>query len=274
MRLSALFRAKDNLNILCFSLIAGSLMMVDINTQYLKPVRLVLGYSTEVFYKIAGMPNQAWLIVQDITRTNIELHDENKQLKERILLYQAQLQKLTGVTTENNNLRKLLNSAQVVEDKVLIGEIIGIDANATFQRIIINQGVNQGVFVGQAVLDADGILGQVVEVMPNSARVLLISDVTHAIPVLVIRNGLRGVVAGTGENNTLQLLYVTADSDIKAGDTLVSSGLGMRFPADYPVAKVTKVEIIPNQIFAKISLKPMAKLEQIRYVLLVLKNDT
>jgi len=272
MRLSILFRAKDSLRMLLFSLLAGSLITIDVNTQWLKPVRIFFSYSTEVLYQIADLPNYALNAMQDRLRTNTILYDENKQLKTQMLFYQAQIQKLKAVVAENNNLRKLLNSSEVVESKVLIGEVIGTDFNQSAQRIIINQGANQGVFVGQAVLDDKGVLGQVIEVMPNSARVLLISDITYAMPVLIVRNGLRGVVSGIGEFNKLQLLYVTADSDIKAGDVLVSSGLGERFPPDYPVAEVTDVQIVPNQIFAQISVSPMAQIDRMRYVLLVLKN--
>jgi len=272
MSLLSVFKDQASFKGLVFSVFAIGLMIVDSKTLWLKPTRLWIGYVSESFYFIANVPRKVFDYVQDVSLTNSELHAENRQLKERIFIYQAKVQKLDALANENTQLRKLLNSSAIIEDKVLVSEIIGVDTNDVVQRIIINQGAEQGVFVGQAVLDSNGVLGQVIEVMPNSARVLLISDALHAIPVMVSRNGLRGVVAGTGNPNYMDLLYVATDADIKVGDVLVSSGLAKRFPADYPVAEVVEVKTISNQIFAQIIVKPKALLNQSRYVLLVLAH--
>ncbi|WP_121493977.1 rod shape-determining protein MreC, partial [Pseudomonas aeruginosa] len=166
-----------------------------------------------------------------------------------------------------------LNSAALVDDKVLVSELIGVDPNPFTQRIMIDKGENDGVFVGQPVLDASGLMGQVVEVMPYTARVLLLTDTTHSIPVQVNRNGLRAIAVGTGNPERLELRYVADTADIKEGDLLVSSGLGQRFPAGYPVATVKEVIHDSGQPFAVVRAVPTAKMNRSRYVLLVFSDS-
>ncbi|MBU2323899.1 MAG: rod shape-determining protein MreC, partial [Gammaproteobacteria bacterium] len=143
------------------------------------------------------------------------------------------------------------------------------DPNPFTHRILIDKGERDGVFLGQPVLDASGLMGQVVEVMPYAARVLLLTDVTHSIPVQVNRNGLRAIATGTGNPERLELRHVADTADIKEGDLLVSSGLGQRFPAGYPVATVTEVIHDSGQPFAIVRAVPTANLNRSRYMLLV-----
>jgi rod shape-determining protein MreC len=170
---------------------------------------------------------------------------------------------------QNVRLRELLNSSALVDDQVLVGELIGVDPNPFTQRLLIDKGEKDGVFIGQPVLDARGLMGQVVEVMPYSSRVLLLTDATHSIPVQVNRNGLRAIASGTGNPERLELRHVADTADIKEGDLLVSSGLGQRFPAGYPVATVREVNHDSGQPFAVIRAEPTAALNRSRYVLLV-----
>ena len=186
---------------------------------------------------------------------------------------QRRVQKLAALTEQNVRLRELLNSAALVDDKVLVSELIGVDPNPFTQRIMIDKGENDGVFVGQPVLDASGLMGQVVEVMPYTARVLLLTDTTHSIPVQVNRNGLRAIAVGTGNPERLELRYVADTADIKEGDLLVSSGLGQRFPAGYPVATVKEVIHDSGQPFAVVRAVPTAKMNRSRYVLLVFSDS-
>src|SRR5690606_41683513 len=156
---------------------------------------------------------------------------ENEKLKAEALLMVRRLQRLAALTEQNVRLRELLNSAALVDDEVLVSELIGVDPNPFTHRIIIDKGSRDGVFLGQPVLDARGLMGQVVEVMPYSSRVLLITDSNHNVPVQVNRNGLRVIASGTGNPDSLELRHVADTADIKEGDLLVSSGLGQRFPA-------------------------------------------
>ncbi len=180
------------------AVLSVSLMVVDARFDYLEPVRSKLGMVLTPFYGLAEMPVRAWEGVRDQFSSRSELIAENERLKAESLLMQRRVQKLAALTEQNVRLRELLNSAALVDDKVLVSELIGVDPNPFTQRIMIDKGENDGVFVGQPVLDASGLMGQVVEVMPYTARVLLLTDTTHSIPVQVNRNGLRAIAVGTG----------------------------------------------------------------------------
>lgn len=248
-------------------------MVVDARFDYLKPVRSQMGLVLTPFYGIADFPVRAWEGVRDQFTSRSELLAENERLKAESLLMQRRLQKLATLTEQNVRLRELLNSSALVDDKVLVGELIGVDPNPFTQRILIDKGEKDGVFQGQPVLDASGLMGQVVEVMPYAARVLLLTDTTHSIPVQVNRNGLRAIAVGTGNPERLELRYVADTADIKEGDLLVSSGLGQRFPAGYPVATVKEVLHDTGGPFATIRAVPTAKMNRSRYVLLVFSDS-
>jgi rod shape-determining protein MreC len=247
-------------------------MVVDARFDYLKPVRSEMGLVLTPLYWAADLPVRAWEAVRDQFSSRTEIMAENERLKAEALLMQRRLQKLAALTEQNVRLRELLNSAALVDDKVLVSELIGVDPNPFTHRILIDKGAKDGVFVGQPVLDASGLMGQVVEVMPYSARVLLLTDVTHSIPVQVNRNGLRAIAMGTGNPERLELRHVADTADIKEGDLLVSSGLGQRFPAGYPVATVTEVVHDSGQPFAIVRAVPTAKLNRSRYLLLVFSD--
>ena len=158
-------------------------------------------------------------------------------------------------------------------DKVLVAELMGISPDPLTHEVIIDRGRRDGVYRGQAVLDAFGLMGQVVEVHPSSSRVLLITDNSHALPVQINRNGVRAVAEGTGDLNRLRLRHVSNTTDIRAGDLLISSGLGERYPAGYPVAEVEEVVRDPGQSFATVIARPKAQLDRSRHVLLVFGTD-
>jgi rod shape-determining protein MreC len=151
----------------------------------------------------------------------------------------------------------------------LIAEIIRVDIDPFRHRVRINKGANHGVFKGQPVLDAFGIVGQVTEVDRYTAELILISDSAHATPVQVNRNGIRSIAVGTGDMGKLSLPFLTIEADVKVDDLLVSSGLDGVFPAGYPVARITKVERDPSQTFAVVEARPMAQLDRVREVLLL-----
>jgi rod shape-determining protein MreC len=153
-----------------------------------------------------------------------------------------------------------------------VAELIGVDPIPFTHRILINKGERDGVFLGQPVLDARGLMGQVVELMPYTSRVLLLTDTTHSIPVQVNRNGLRAIASGTGNPERLELRHVADTADIKEGDLLVSSGMGQRFPAGYPVATVNEVIHDSGQPFAIVRAIPTAALNRSRYMLLVFSD--
>lgn len=261
------------MRLLVLVVLSVALMVVDARFDTLKPLRSQMGMVLTPLYWLADLPVRAWQRATETLSSSSSLVAENERLKAEALLMQRRLQKLAMLTEQNVRLRELLNSAALVDDKVIVGELIGLDPNPFTHRILIDKGARDGVFVGQPVLDASGLMGQVVEVMPYAARVLLLTDVTHSIPVQVNRNGLRAIAIGTGNPDYLELRHVAETADIKEGDLLVSSGLGQRFPSGYPVAQVTEVVRGSGQPFAIVRAIPTAMLNRSRYLLLVFSDS-
>lgn len=257
------------MRLLVFTVLSVALMVVDARFAVLKPLRGQLGLIVEPVYWLGRLPVTLWEGATQGLSSRSELTAENERLKAEQLILQRRLQKLAALTEQNVRLRELLNSAALVDDDVLATELIGIDPNPFSHRILIDKGAKDGVLLGQPVLDARGLMGQVVEVLPYSSRVLLLTDSTHSIPVQVNRNGLRAIASGTGNPERLELRHVADTADIKEGDLLVSSGLGQRFPAGYPVATVTEVIHDSGQPFAIVRAVPTASLNRSRYMLLV-----
>ena len=249
-----------------------AVMVVDARFTLLKPVRSQMSLVLMQSYWIADLPERLYQGVASQFGSRTELAADNEKLKTENLLLQGRLQKLAALTEQNVRLRELLNSSALVNEKVEVAELIGMDPNPFTHRIIINKGERDGVVLGQPVLDARGLMGQVVELMPYTSRVLLLTDTTHSIPVQVNRNGLRAIASGTGNPERLELRHVADTADIKEGDLLVSSGLGQRFPAGYPVATVKEVIHDSGQPFAIVRAVPTAALNRSRYLLLVFSD--
>lgn len=251
-----------------------ALMVVDARFDALKPLRAQMGLLVAPLYSAAEMPVRAWQAVTELATSRAQLIADNERLRAEALLTQRKLQKLATLTEQNVRLRELLNSSSLVDERVLVSELIGVDPNPFTQRILLDKGEVDGVFLGQPVLDATGLMGQVVEVLPHSARVLLITDASHSLPVQINRNGLRALAAGTGRNEWLELRFVGDTADVREGDIVVSSGLGQRFPAGYPVGRVQSVIRHPAQSFAEVRVTPSAQLNRSRYLLLVFSPES
>nr|WP_095096480.1 rod shape-determining protein MreC [Pseudomonas sp. Irchel 3A5] len=258
--------------LLVLVVLSVALMVVDARFTVLKPVRSQMSLVLMQSYWIVDLPQRLMQGVASQFGSRTELIAENEKLKTEALLLQGRLQKLAALTEQNVRLRELLNSSALVNEKVEVAELIGMDPNPFTHRIIINKGERDGVVLGQPVLDARGLMGQVVELMPYTSRVLLLTDTTHSIPVQVNRNGLRAIASGTGNPERLELRHVADTADIKEGDLLVSSGLGQRFPAGYPVATVKEVIHDSGQPFAIVRAVPTAALNRSRYLLLVFSD--
>ncbi|WP_095077895.1 rod shape-determining protein MreC [Pseudomonas sp. Irchel s3h17] len=258
---------------LVLAALSVALMVVDARFEVLKPARSQMSRVLMDAYWVTDLPERLWQGVSSQFGSRTELVAENEKLKTENLLLQGRMQKLAALTEQNVRLRELLNSSALVNEKVEVAELIGVDPNPFTHRIIINKGERDGVVLGQPVLDARGLMGQVVELMPYTSRVLLLTDSTHSIPVQVNRNGLRAIASGTGNPERLELRHVADTADIKEGDLLVSSGLGQRFPAGYPVATVKEVIHDSGQPFAIVRAVPTAALNRSRYMLLVFSDS-
>ena len=261
------------MRLLVLVVLSIALMVVDARFAVLKPVRSQMGLVLMESYSVTDVPQRLWQGVASQFGSRTELAAENEKLKTEALLLQGRLQKLAALTEQNVRLRELLNSSALVNEKVEVAELIGVDPNPFTHRILINKGERDGVVLGQPVLDARGLMGQVVELMPYTSRVLLLTDTTHSIPVQVNRNGLRAIASGTGNPERLELRHVADTADVKEGDLLVSSGLGQRFPAGYPVATVSEVIHDSGQPFAIVRAIPTAALNRSRYLLLVFSDS-
>jgi rod shape-determining protein MreC len=176
---------------------------------------------------------------------------------------------MEALQAENGRLRALLDSAPRLADRVLVANILSVDLDPFQHRFVIDKGGSDDVYVGQAMLDAGGIVGQVTRVEPFTSEAILISDPGHATPVEVNRNGLRSIAVGVGDSSRVNLPFLPNNADIEVGDLLVSSGLGGAFPSGYPVARVVEVERIPGEPFANITAQPTGALNREREVLLV-----
>ncbi len=208
-----------------------------------------------------------WLLEQ--TRSHQQLIAENQQLRRQALLNDARLQRLDRLERENMRLQRLLDSSLEVDQGVLIAQLLHVDLDPYRHVLQIRRGTDAGVFQGQTVIDAQGVMGQIDRAGRFSARVRLITDPSHSIPVEVNRNGLRAIAYGTGRLDTLELRHLPNNADIQTGDLLLSSGLGGVFIAGYPVARVVQVERRPDQPFALIRARPVAELDSSRELLLV-----
>ena len=197
------------------------------------------------------------------------LLEENHRLKGEWRELRAQLLKYSAIEAENMRLRELLDSSIKVNDRVEIAEILHVEVDPLKRRTTINKGSTNGAFIGQTVIDAFGIVGQIIHVNPYTSTVMLITDPDHAIPVQVARNGIRSIAVGSQAEHRLELPYLATNSDVKTGDLLVTSGLGGRFPYGYPVAEVYRVEQDDIATFSNAYARPKAKLESHREVLLV-----
>ncbi len=246
------------------------LMTLDHRTDELEPVRSVLGLIVYPIQYMVNLPTQWGYWASDNLAQRGALIEQNQALRKKALLLEARLQKLASLARENARLRRLLASAdRFQEERVLVAELVAVDLDPYKQQILINKGAQDGVYTGQPILDAKGVMGQVTHVNPISATAILISDPSHALPVQVDRNGLRTLAEGTGDPDRLRVRYVPSNGDIRIGDILVTSGLGGRFPSYYPVGEVTRVERHPGEPFADVEARPFARLDHSREVLLV-----
>ncbi len=257
------------LRLTVLAILAIATMGVDERCDCLDPLRSLLDSSLYPLYIAVDLPFRIghWSVRQ--IATHHALLQENTRLHREHLLLQGKLQKLAALQAENTRLRQLLHASARLEDRVLIAEILTIDLDPYRQQILINKGSGHGVYVGQSIVDAYGIMGQIIQANPLHARAMLISDPNHALPVQINRNGLRALALGIGNPDVLTLRHIPATADIHIGDVASTSGLGRRFPPDYPVAEVVEIKQQPGEPFAEVILRPYAHLDHSREILLV-----
>lgn len=251
------------------AILALAIIFADLRFNDLAASRAMLSAISLPFYWLTDLPERLSEWGEENIQSRSSFQEENGHLRTEALLLKGQLLQMAALRAENVRLRALLNSSALLQDDVLVAELIGISPDPVRQQITLNKGAVDGVYVGQPLIDASGLMGQVIEVGSHSATVLLITDVTHSIPVQINRSGVRAIAEGVGRLDTLELRHVAATTDIEEGDLLVTSGLGRRFPVGYPVAVVSEVRRDPGNAFATIRARPSAALNRSRHVLLV-----
>lgn len=249
------------------------LIFIDHRLQAMQPVRLFLNSLVTPVQYLAILPEQLLDNLSESVKSRDELRAENRRLEKRLLELQGQLQQFQFISNENKRLRELLGSEQRTPNKRMVAEVIAVASEPFSQQLVINKGTLNGIYEGQAVLDNRGIIGQVQDVGSNTARVLLISDQSHAIPLRSERNDTRVLAQGTGEIGRLQLMFVPHSTTLKEGDLLVSSGLGGVYPEGYPVARISKIIRDESLPFAKVYADPVSALDRVRNVLLLWQTD-
>jgi rod shape-determining protein MreC len=244
-------------------------MVLDHRGGYLDTARLWMSAALHPLNAIVDAPPSLWYWITGSFADRSRLREENAQLSEALRVARIKLLQHESLVEENRRLRELRNASQGIGDRTLIAEIVHVTVDRFRRRVRINKGDDDAVYEGQPVLDAFGVVGQVVRLDKYSSQIILIDDAEHATPVQVNRNGIRTIAMGKGKLIDLSLPFMTAESDIRVGDLLVSSGLDGIFPAGYPVATVTKVERNPAETFATVEAKPLAQLDRNREVLLI-----
>lgn len=250
-----------------------ALILADVRLGWFDSAREFVGQIFAPVHWTMDAPQKAGDWAAETLRTRADLQQENEELRTRLLILEGKAQRMASLSAEVNRLRELLNASAIVDDSVLVAEIVGFNPDPYLHEVIIDKGGDVGVFRGQPVLDSNGLLGQVTDVERGRARVLLVTDSNHAVPVQVLRNGVRGVLVGSGALDRLFMINMPDTVDVQVGDQLVSSGLGERFPPGYPVAEVVQVEHDPGEAFARIIARPRAELTRSRHVLLVFKRS-
>ncbi|MBU0501270.1 MAG: rod shape-determining protein MreC [Gammaproteobacteria bacterium] len=250
------------------------LLNIERRDNYLEIVRTGISTLTYPLQFLADLPSRiSGFLSETFASRDLMLGEIEKTRQENSLL-QARLQKFDALEMENMRLRSLLGSSYKLSDQILVSELMQVDLDPFRHQILINKGSQAGVYVGQPALDAHGVMGQVIHITPWSASVLLITDSSHTMPVQVNRTGLRTIAVGTGDISSLRLPFLPNNADIQEGDLLVTSGLGGRFPAGYPVAAIDKIERNPGAHFTEATATPRAFLDRTREVLLVWTAST
>ena len=251
-----------------FAVLSVVLMYFDQRDGWSERIRFVLQGAAYPVQVAVGSPRKLWDATRDLFQTRASLRAENEVLRRREQVLSLEAMRHAALETENARLRGLNAALPPLVTRHELADVVKDDLGTSRQRLVVNRGKSSGAYRSQAVVDGTGLMGQLYRVGPWSAEVMLITDPEHAVPVQVVRNGYRSIAVGTGAGDELTL-SVPVNSDIKAGDVLVTSGLGGVFPAGVPVGVVTANVRDPDQILAQVKAKPSATLANDRQVMLL-----
>ena len=259
--------ASSTLRLLAYLALAITLIVLDDQGGWMSRLRAQANVLVQPIWALAGVPGRVGASVKDNAASHNQLVSENRELRNQLLVANARLTRLQTAALDNAQLRELLNVAERNGLDVQLAPILDIDLDPVKQRLVLDSGSRAGVHVGQAVIDSGGLMGQVIAVTPAHSTVLLLTDPDHAVPVAVARNGVRLIVYGRGDR--LELRDIPLSAGVEVGDEIVTSGLGGRFPAGFPVGKILKLRPDDTHAFLVGELEPAAKLDRGRNVLLL-----
>ena len=260
------------LRCILYSILSLGLIVFDKRYDHLGQIRRFLSLVAYPVQVAVASPFEGWDWFRESVASRETLRADKAKLEAELRLANFRLQRYEALEAESQRLRALRASTADVATRFVIGDVMDLDLDAFRERVLVDKGAHDGVFVGQAVLDAGGVFGQVARVGQLTSEVILVSDAAHAIPVQVNRNGLRTIAVGTGDMNRLKLPYLSTTADVVAGDLLVTSGLGGGFPAGYPVGTVAEVKRDPAQSLAEVDVRPAAALDRARELMFVWLN--
>jgi rod shape-determining protein MreC len=236
-------------------------------------VRQVISTALYPLQVVALAPRDAMYSIGDYFTSLSDIKSENAKLKLQQTANARTLQQGQQLSAENAQLRRLLGTSERLPVKSVMGEILYDTRDAFTRKIVLDRGLQHGVELGQPVIDHIGVVGQVTRVFPFTSEVTLLTDKNQAIPVQVVRNGLRSVAYGRGQSNVLDLRFMPTNADIQKGDVLVTSGIDGIYPAGLAVATVSQVENKSADSFARIMCQPSAGLDRNRQLLILLTNN-
>jgi rod shape-determining protein MreC len=252
-----------------FVAISLALLVVDARMQSLTAVRQVVSVALYPLERAVLIPRNAWRTTSEYLKSSQQLVTDNRALRAHAAEQSQQALHASQMEAENKRLRALLNLKQQSAIPLLAAEVLSDARDPYSESLIINRGSRDGVVSGAPVVDDAGVMGQITRVMPFESQVTLITDKEQAVPVQVVRNGIRSVAVGSSQRGALELRFMPAAADLQEGDLLVTSGLDGVYPPGLPVARITRIERRADTAFSKVICKPVAGVKAHRHLLVV-----
>ena len=261
--------ALGTLKLIVYLTVAIVLMIADHRGGYIERVRAALSAVVEPLYRVAALPARLGRDARVALADRSELAEQNAELGRRLMLAEATLNRYAAVEEQNQRLKRLLDVQQSLGLGAQLARLVEVDPGPFHRRIVLNVGRDDRVGVGQAVIDAGGVMGQIVEVLPHTSTVMLVTNPTQAIPVAIERTGLRTIAKGGSSADTLELPNIPISADVKVGDRIVTSGLGGVYPAGFPVGEIRAISSDASGLFAAAVATPSASLDRSGEVLVL-----
>ena len=259
---------------LIFMIVLSSVLMYqDYQGTYTIKLRSYLSASLYPIQYLINLPNNLQKSFYANFLNREEIISQNQRLKEENLNLKSQMQQIYRLESENKRLYELIDSKPKTENTYLFADIVSTSKILNKHQILINRGSSDGVKLGSSIVNAEGIVGHVIRDQIFASEVLLISDLEHAIPVEIVRTGLRSIAIGTGEFNKLKINTLPTNSDIKKEDIIITSGLGDRYPEGFPVGTITEISREVGNPFLEIEILPFANLKTINEVWVIQTNE-